>query len=84
MSQFYGPKPALLEELTDKDFPAEKSVTVTLQDGSIIRLREAFYHREGNWIAVYTKQSGAFMFRLTTITTIKGLVRTEDDKFAFL
>ena len=80
----YGPKPSLLGRLKEEDFPQESTVTVTTQDGSHCRFRRAFYHREDDWIAVYTFESGAFMFRLSKIVTIKGAVRTVDDKFAFL
>ena len=80
----YGPSPSLEGKLTEEDFPKEKSVTVVTQDGSTIRLRDAFYHREGDWIVVYTRQSGIFSFKLTAVYTVKGLARTVEDRFAIL
>jgi len=79
----YGPIPQLVGKLTVTDFP-DASVVVVTQDGSTCRFRSAFYHREGDWIAVYTEHSCYHMFLLSSISSIKGMVREENDRFALL
>ena len=81
---FYGPEPSLVGKLSCTDFPNEGSVTVKLSDGSIGRFKNAFYHREGAWIAVYSEHAGYYMFKLSCIDSIMGHVRTDDDRFALL
>lgn len=78
------PKPELEGSLTVKDFPHEASVTVVLSDGSTCRFRNAFYHREGEWVVVYTEHVGYHPFRFNTISAIKGHVRTVEDKYVGL
>ena len=80
MTQF-SPRPKLLGELKAADFP-ETTVTVVCQDGSTCRFRSAFYHKEEEWIAVYTEHSGYHMFHLSTISSIRGAVREDNDRFA--
>ena len=79
----YGPQPLLLSSLAPEDFP-ETMVSIVLQDGSTCRFRNAFYHREADWIAVYSEHGSYHMFLLTSIASIRGAVREDDDKFAFL
>lgn len=80
----YGPTPKLTGQLTAADFPVEGSVTVVLQDGSTCRFRNAFYHREGDWVAVYTEHAGYHMFSFVTVSAIKGHVRVPDDRYVGL
>lgn len=72
----YGPKPELLGRLTAEDFP-QQPVHVTFADNSIVRLRYAFYRREGEWLAVYSEHCGYHMFPMASVETVKGMVRVD-------
>lgn len=80
----YGPAPRLDGKLTPKDYPKDVSVTITLQDGSTCRFQNSFYHREGDWIAVYSEQVGCYMFNLSVLSSIKGPSREIGDRYALL
>lgn len=72
-----------LKKLKTSDFPDE-SVTVVLDDGSTFRIRNAFFHHEGDWIAVYSSTAGYHLFPLAKISSVKGNVYEENDRFAYL
>ena len=73
---YHGPKPGL-DNLTVVDFP-QQPVHVTFADNSIVRLRNAFYRREGEWLAVYSEHCGYHMFPMPSVETVKGMARVTE------
>lgn len=71
----YGPLPKL-DRLKESDFP-DTSIHIRFQDEGTVRIRNAFYQREGERVVVYSKSCGYHSFHLSCIETIRGAIRAD-------